>query len=479
MKVFYKQIQLNPSAGDHFSDVDNKPLINSIELLGDKSTEQARITWFGTQEEFDALGSYSNYIFYIIDDGIPVGKQDDYLDLANKPSINGQVLTGNKLSSDLNMYNTDEIDNMLASLRSIKVVATLPSTPVANTMYYVGPDSEGVYMVYLYDTLLNRIDLGPSVQKLYTPGVAIQVDNDTDVIDVKVDDDTITVDSNNQLYVVDATDTQKGTIKYDNIFIGKNLSDDLEVKLNTMYPVGTEIKLYNTSFNPSTAPWYNIGTWELVTADTDAIRTIFNFTKNDFSSSGNISLTTKIGTSVKLNYSLGGAAMRITEASKTLKTVKVIGNQSYSAAFTADHGLTGIASGSTIYSVSMGHKYNNGDTWPQINESFTAGSSDTWAHLSSLTYNLLKSYNAWEYTVQRFPASGNSVTVNGFIRSESPGYGANYSISASAVADGNTAVPMIYQNGATASALTGLNQTIIIYEKGDVNTYYKIWKRTA
>ena len=211
MKVYYKQVQLNPQAATDYTDLLNKPQINGVELNGDQDTEQIKVTWFGTQAEFDALGTYSPTTFYIIDDGVPTGEQQDYLDLANKPSINGQVLTGNKLSSDLSMYTAEQIDNMLASLRSIKVVAALPAAPLANTMYYVGPDSEGIYMVYLFDSVLNRIDLGPSVQKLYTPGKAIQVNNATNIIDVKYDDDTIKLNNSNQLYADINHNTIKGT----------------------------------------------------------------------------------------------------------------------------------------------------------------------------------------------------------------------------------------------------------------------------
>ena len=201
MKVFYKQVQLNPTTETDYTDLVNKPSINGVELEGDLSTEQIKVTWHGTQEEFDALPSHDPYTFYIIDDGTPVGTQDSYLDLADKPSINGQILTGNKVSSDLNMYTSDEVDNIIASMRAIKVVTALPAAPQVNTMYYVGPDSEGVYMVYLYDSLLNRIDLGPSVQKLYTAGNAIGINETTSTISVKYDDDTIKTNTNNELYV--------------------------------------------------------------------------------------------------------------------------------------------------------------------------------------------------------------------------------------------------------------------------------------
>lgn len=200
MKVFYKQVQLNPTTETDYTDLVNKPSINGVELEGDLSTEQIKVTWYGTQEEFDALPSHDPYTFYIIDDGTPVGTQDSYLDLADKPSINGQVLTGNKLPSDLDMYSRPDVDNLLASMRSIKVVATKPAAPAANTMYYVGPDSESNYHVYLYDALLNEIDLGMAMNQLYREGTAIDIDS-ANTISVKIDDETIKTNTNNEIYV--------------------------------------------------------------------------------------------------------------------------------------------------------------------------------------------------------------------------------------------------------------------------------------
>ena len=213
MRVYYKQVQLNPTQETDYTDLANKPAINGVELEGDLSTEQIKVTWHGTQEEFDALPSVDPYTFYIIDDGIPVGMQESYLNLSDKPSINGQVLTGNKVSADLNMYTSDEVDNIIASMRAIKVVTALPAAPAVNTMYYVGPDSEGVYQVYLFDSLLNRIDLGPSVQKLYTAGNAIGINETTSVISVKYDGTTINTNTNNELRVPQLEGTKGHSIK--------------------------------------------------------------------------------------------------------------------------------------------------------------------------------------------------------------------------------------------------------------------------
>ena len=83
-----------------------------------------------------------------------------YETLQAKPMINSVELRGNVSSAQINMYNKSEVDNMFASMRSIKVVEELPETPTANTMYYVG--STHPYHVYLYDNMRMRIDLGES-----------------------------------------------------------------------------------------------------------------------------------------------------------------------------------------------------------------------------------------------------------------------------------------------------------------------------
>ena len=44
MKVFYKQVQLNPTTETDYTDLANKPSLNGVELEGDLSTEQIKVT---------------------------------------------------------------------------------------------------------------------------------------------------------------------------------------------------------------------------------------------------------------------------------------------------------------------------------------------------------------------------------------------------------------------------------------------------
>lgn len=143
-----------------YTTLNNRPHINGVEVIGDKNSEELRISWIGTQADYDALSEHYENTFYIITDGTSVVDDANYNNLSNKPSISGMVLTGNKSLSELDLYSRAEVDNMLASLRSIKVVGAKPTNPVANTLYYVGTGNP--YHIYLYDSSRTEIDLGDS-----------------------------------------------------------------------------------------------------------------------------------------------------------------------------------------------------------------------------------------------------------------------------------------------------------------------------
>ena len=154
--------------------------LNDQEFIGDLNTETAKIIWYGTSEEYAQLVANSelyDYTLYVINDGAPIVSQDfNYNELTNKPEINGVVLSGNKTFADFgiqpvlnsgvavninnnrtdlqylpgvlgvdssnrlyaNTYTADQIDNMLASLRTIKYADVKPTAGQRNTLYYVG-----------------------------------------------------------------------------------------------------------------------------------------------------------------------------------------------------------------------------------------------------------------------------------------------------------------------------------------------------
>lgn len=81
------------------------------------------------------------------------------LDEVTLPMINSAKLIGNLTSSELNMYTKAEVEKLVASARSVKLVENYPSSPSAGILYYVG--TEAPYQVCTYSTdTLARIDLG-------------------------------------------------------------------------------------------------------------------------------------------------------------------------------------------------------------------------------------------------------------------------------------------------------------------------------
>ena len=198
--------------------------INGVSLVGDHNTEEAKIIWWGTSEEYQAIvdaGEVNDYTLYIINDGDEHEVQLDYDDLAHRPQLNGITLSGNKSLADFGIqpvlsggtaislnnntidlmyepgvltvdtsnrltadtYTREAIDNMLASLRTIKYAATKPATPTRNTLYYVGSTSP--YHMWLYDSYGTEIDLGTSDITFYTAGPGITI-NSSNVISADI-----------------------------------------------------------------------------------------------------------------------------------------------------------------------------------------------------------------------------------------------------------------------------------------------------
>ena len=151
----------------------------------------------------------------------------NYNELLNKPLINSVELVGNTTLNDLNVYNKTQVDSLIASSRSVKVVTALPTPVIENTMYYVGPDPNNLYHIYLVDSARNIIDLGMSQDNLYTAGNGIEIDSSNE-ISVKFDNATIMLDSEG-LYAREATDGLTGVVKYDNDSIKKNASGQIYV----------------------------------------------------------------------------------------------------------------------------------------------------------------------------------------------------------------------------------------------------------
>ena len=152
----------------------------------------------------------------------------NYNELFNKPLLNSHELVGNTSLNDIGVYSKPQVDNLIASTRSIKVVSALPTPLVANTMYYVGPDANNLYHIYLVDSSLTLIDLGMSQDAVYLGGNGIDISSDNE-ISVVFDNETLMLNSEGELYVRSATQNVEGVVSYDNVSIKKNSSGKIYV----------------------------------------------------------------------------------------------------------------------------------------------------------------------------------------------------------------------------------------------------------
>ena len=137
----------------------------------------------------------------------------NYNELLNKPLLNSKELIGNVSLNDINVYNKKEVDNLIASTRSVKAVTALPSPLVENTMYYVGPDADNNYHVYLVDSALTLIDLGMAREEsMYKAGAGIEIDTSNNII-ADIDYETISLNSEGKIYVPTLEGTKGSNIR--------------------------------------------------------------------------------------------------------------------------------------------------------------------------------------------------------------------------------------------------------------------------
>lgn len=181
MKYICKNGKIYGIASNNWDDLSNHPSINStlLDQAKDYTTDELNIIKGPMSlEEYNAIDPKNPNTIYVVstDTSTPL-EQVNYLDLQNKPLINGVVLTGDKSLASLSIYSILQIDNLMASLRAIKVVATKPSTSeiIPNTQYYVGTTTP--YHVYLYDSNKNEIDLGTSEVQQIQAGSGLTLTN--------------------------------------------------------------------------------------------------------------------------------------------------------------------------------------------------------------------------------------------------------------------------------------------------------------
>lgn len=202
-----------------------------------------------------------------------INNTNNYNELLNRPMINSRTLQGATTLSDINAYSKAQIDELIGQSRSIEIVNALPTNLIENTLYYVGPDANDFYTVYLVDEVRNVFEIGTSQFGEYFAGTGVNIDSDN-YITTKIDNKTIIVDDDNNLHAnldmdsvpvmvgaTSSTDGEKGLVTQPQI--GDNLKclrgdATWQYIINFIYPVGS---IYITLNNVSPSTFLPGTTW--------------------------------------------------------------------------------------------------------------------------------------------------------------------------------------------------------------------------
>ena len=195
--------------------------------------------------------------------------RNNYNSLTEKPLINSVELVGNITLNDINVYSKEEIKKLISSVRSVKVAAVQPSPLRENTTYYIGPDTNGIYEVYLTDSSdpINYFKIGTTSFGKYYSGEGINVTDPGNVVSVLVDSESVIINSEGLMEArpvfekmqpfKGATSTAAGTKgivpaplagDQNKVLFGDGTWKDL---VNMFHPVGSIYISYSSSYNPN------------------------------------------------------------------------------------------------------------------------------------------------------------------------------------------------------------------------------------
>ena len=218
---------------------------------------------------------------------------NDYNGLLNRPMINSVTLEGIKTVSDINAYTKEQVDELIGNSRSIEIVTALPTNLIENTLYYVGPDANDFYDVYLVDEVRNVFHIGTSQFGEYFAGRGIDIDADN-YITTKIDNKTIIVDSENNLHAVldidavpvmvgatSSVDGEKGLVPQPSIGTQNSVlrGDGVWASvINVIHPVGSIYLSESKAFDPNTlfpgTTWVKLSTGKALWHKSGASTTI-------------------------------------------------------------------------------------------------------------------------------------------------------------------------------------------------------------
>lgn len=151
-----------------YPNITDKPSVNGVTLEGNKTSDDLGIVYPNLSQKPKINGVTVNGN---ISSKTDLGITYNNFDTSDKPAVNNVTLqSGNNTLEALDIrkasesYNKDEIDDLIASARSIRVLETMPASPERNTLYYIGvaPD----YDVYLCDTTGLVVNMGTSAVAL-------------------------------------------------------------------------------------------------------------------------------------------------------------------------------------------------------------------------------------------------------------------------------------------------------------------------
>lgn len=239
--------ELGIKASSDYNDLPNKPSINGVELTGDKTTEELGI-------EVDV----------------------DYNNMPNKPSINGVELTGDKTTDDLgitnildegNYFNSDNIEGALQEIGEklgICIVNAgqfndydeLNAYPFKNDTFYVLKLSGGLAQYNgAYICYINMFAIGSMVLYKYIYGYNLQTSQSitVDLVKLEISVNQIEVKDENKYFSSIGLDSVLQEIGEKLTYIYKknvNLFDK-NIELVEGYTVPAELNFYENPTEPA------------------------------------------------------------------------------------------------------------------------------------------------------------------------------------------------------------------------------------
>ena len=211
---------------------------------------------------------------------------NNYNRLVNKPLINSTELVGNITLNDINVYTKDEVKKLISSARSVKTAINLPSPLTPNTTYYIGPNEHNIYTVYLTDSSdpINAFVIGTTSFGKYYSGEGINVTDDTNIVSVLVDSESVIINSEGLLEARPVfekmvpfkgatipSDGTQGIVPkpeagdQDSFLMGSATWRSISDLINLVHPVGSFFISSGTSQDPNTL--FSGTTWVRINDD--------------------------------------------------------------------------------------------------------------------------------------------------------------------------------------------------------------------